>query len=39
MEFVIIEKIIEFLKELWSTNDEDEIVYPIDEFRYNKDYD
>lgn len=38
MEFVLIEKLIELLKEFWSSDDNDEIIYPIDEFRYN-DYD
>lgn len=34
MEFVIIEKLIELFKEVWLSNDEDEIIYPIDEIRY-----
>lgn len=37
MEFVL-EKIIEVLKEIFSSED-DEIIYPIDEYVYNNDYD
>ena len=36
MEIVWLEKLIELVKEIYLTNDEDEIIYPIDEFTYNE---
>ena len=38
MEFVLLEKIIELVKDIFSSED-DEIIYPIDEYDYHNDYD
>ena len=37
MKVVLLEKIIELVKDIFSSED-DEIIYPIDEFIYNNDY-
>ena len=37
MEILILEKLINIVKEIWSQNDDDEIIYPVDEFIYNED--
>lgn len=33
MEFII-EKLLEVIKDIFTSDDEDEITYPIDEYRY-----
>ena len=38
MECVLLEKIIEVLKDIFSSED-DEIIYPIDEYVYYNEYD
>jgi hypothetical protein len=38
MEIVLVEKLIELVKDIFSSEDDDEIIYPIDEFIYNNDY-
>lgn len=38
MEFVLLEKLIELVKDIFSSED-DEIIYPIDEYIYHNDYD
>ena len=38
MEFVLLEKLIELVKDIFSSED-DEIIYPIDEYIYYNDYD
>ena len=38
MEILILEKLINIVKEIWSQNyDDDEIIYPVDEIIYNED--
>lgn len=38
MEIILLEKLIELVKDIFSSED-DEIIYPIDEYIYNSDYD
>ena len=38
MKVVLLEKIIELVKDKFSSED-DEIIYPIDEYKYYNDYD
>ena len=38
MEFVLLEKLIELVKDIFSSED-DEIIYLIDEYIYYNDYD
>jgi hypothetical protein len=38
MEILILEKLINIAKEIWSQNDnDDEIIYPVDEIIYDED--
>ena len=38
MEILILEKLINIVKEIYSLNDnDDEIIYPVDEIIYNED--
>ena len=38
MEILILEKLINLVKEIYSQNDnDDEIIYPVDEIIYNED--
>jgi hypothetical protein len=38
MEIVLLEKLIELVKDIFSSED-DEIIYPIDEYVYYNEYD
>ena len=34
---LLLEKLINIVKEIWSQNDDDEIIYLVDEIIYNED--
>ena len=38
MENILLEKLIEIVKDIFSSEDDDEIIYPINEYEYNNDY-
>ena len=38
MEIILVEKLIELIRRIFTTEIDDEILYPIDEFKYEDDY-